>query len=224
MLGCYLLMQVAAFDEFVFLLLVFGFIIIALLNLNGDTSLSNQLLMKKNWLLLFAVRNFEKHKTLRSFLRSFRKRKRTNKSKFLERRKAIKIQYGIFISVIVIAYCSRYYFFLFDSFMLSDPWYEDLMYIKGIAAQNWLFENGSMMGEFAIISLYSLISDTSDLIALQSFGLLESAILSGMLFWTTSRLTNSRYVPGLVAALTFTFLIGFIPLDVSLMKIGRAHV
>jgi hypothetical protein len=216
-LGSYLLIQVNAFDEFVLLLAVFGFILFALLNLKWDKTLLSQLAQKRNYLLLFAVRNFEKYKTFRSIFQTPPKIKKTKSSKFLAKRRDIRIQYGILIFVAAMAYGSRYYFYAFDTYMLSDLWYDDLRYLKELDAQKWLFTNGSMMGEFAVISLYALISDTSDAIALQSFGLLESAVLAGMLFWTTSRLTGSRYVPGLVAALSFTFLYGFIPLDVSLL-------
>jgi hypothetical protein len=216
-LGCFVLMQVSAFDEFVLLLVVFGFITLSFLKLKWDRTLPHQLIQKRNTLLLFTVRNFEKYKTLRSLILSFRKTKKSKNHKFLAKRRDIRIQYGILIFVAVLAYGSRYYFYSYDSYLLSDLWYEDLKYLKELDAQNWLFANGSMMGEFAVISLYSLISDTNDAIALQTFGLLESAILAAMLFWTTSRLSNSRLVPGLIAALSFTFLYGFLPLDVSLM-------
>ena len=55
--------------------------------------------------------------------------------------------------------------------------------MKELSEQVWFFHSGSMTGEFLLINLYGTLTGLSDSIALESFGLIEVAILALVIFW-----------------------------------------
>ncbi len=213
----FVLTQLNAYDSFAILAVLFLFILIKFLNLTFKKPLRKQLFKIRSRMILYTVRNLEQHKNLISTV-NFRKKlwdKDTDQQPLAK--KDYYWQLGLVIGIGIFTYASRYYFFYFDTYALSDLWYQDFSKIKDLQEQKWLFNEGVLMGEYVLIQLYASLTDISDVIALQTFGLLENAVLGVVLFWTVSKLTNTKYVPGLFAAFMFMVFYTFLPLNINLM-------
>ena len=211
------LTTINAYDAFTILAILLVCVVIIFLNLNGKSAISKQLIKIRRRTILYTIRNLEQGKDLISTI-NFKKTQQENDTDDLEVRKTDYLwQMGIVVVIAVLTYLSRYYFFYFDTFALSDLWYEDFAKIKNLTNQQWFNSEGVLMGEYALIQLYGSFTSISDVIALQTFGLLENAVLGVVIYWTISQCTNTNYVPGLVAAFVFMFFYGFLPLNINLM-------
>ncbi|WP_121665329.1 hypothetical protein [Mesonia aquimarina] len=217
MLVSMLLTQLNAFDLLVCLSVLAGFMILVFLNLNSKKNFTHQFLKMRKRLIIYTVRNFEKEKKLVS---KYNLKKRIDSTKTEQERLTaidLKWQIGLAVFIALLCFASRYYFFNFDTFTLSDIWYSDLHKIKDLTNQHWFFHEGSMMGEYLIMNVYGELTGITDTIALASFGLLESSLLAVILFWFTYKLTSKKLVPALIAALSFTLLYPLLPLNINLI-------
>jgi hypothetical protein len=214
----FFLIQLNAYDSFAILVTLFMFILLKFLNLNFRKPLKRQLFKIRARMILYTVRNLEQRKKLigtENFQKKELRAKDTDQQQLSQ--SDYYWQLGLVIAIGVLTYASRYYFFHFDTFALSDLWYQDFSNIKDLYEQKWLLNDGVLMGEYVLIHLYAALTDISDVIALQTFGLLENAILGVVLFWTVSKMTNTKYIPGLIAAFVFMVFYAFIPLNINLI-------
>ncbi|MBJ2174085.1 hypothetical protein JBL43_07545 [Aureibaculum sp. A20] len=60
-----------------------------------------------------------------------------------------------------------------------------------------------MTGEYALINFYSKLVGVSPEIALQSFGILETVLITIILFWFTSKITKSKTIAPILTAIFF---------------------
>jgi hypothetical protein len=208
----FLLTLLNAFDLLVIFLILFFVILLVFMSLKRKKSLSKQLNKIYTRIILYTVIKFEKDE---SFIDSdnMKKQKRLDGISQLSGLNR-KWQFTLAGVIIILTYLSRYIFFKFDSFTLSETWYNDLEMIKEISAQRWFFHPGSMMGDYVLINIYGKLANVSDAIALQSFGLLEISILALVLYWVSYKITG-KHGPGCIAAFSFGFLYAFLPLNID---------
>jgi len=209
------LTQLDAYDLLVVISILVAVLLFNFLRLKKGKPILTQLENIRRRSILYIIRATENRRSWIS-LRNFRKTNNQISKKELDR-KLLKYQMFVGAILAVIAYGSRYYFFKYDSYLLSDLWYSDLAHLKDLSLQHWFFNHGTMMGEFAIISFYSQITGITDDIALTSFGLIEAALLTLSLFWTVNKLMGNTVVSGMVAGLSFTALYVLLPLNINLI-------
>lgn len=213
----FFLTQINGFDV-VFLFIIISVIaLLTFLDLKKKHSLKNQFKIIKRRFIIYTIKKFEKGDTFISKKNIKKKHKRHNVNSLKANTTKTNWQIGIAIFIALLSVISIYFFFLFDTYTLSDTWYSDLATIKDITEQNWFFHPYTMMGEFAIINFYSKITGISDAIALTSFAVLESTLLAVVLFWFVNKITNSTIIAGLISALTFILLFSFLPLNLNLI-------
>ena len=210
----FLLTQINAFD-IVFVFIILGVLaLFTFLNLNLSKPIKPQLRVIRFRSLIYTIKTFEKGDWFIS-KKNVLKKKVSKKSNVNATK--IKWQVRIALAIGLLSFISRYYFFNFDSYTLSENWYSELAAISDISKQNWFFHKGTMMGEFAVINFYSKIAGISSAIALTSFSILESSILSVLIFWFVNKITNANLIAGLVAALSFILLFVLLPLNINLI-------
>ena len=211
------LTQVNAYDLMTILVLLFFFIFLSFINLKKGKSYLHQFRKIRSRLIIYTIRNFEKRKKIIS-KDNLHKRKDVEKTdqEKLSRKERIW-QIGIGLGLAITGFLSRFFFFRYDTYSMSDPWYNSLENIKDISNQNWFFHKGTMMGDYAIMNFYGAITDISDLIIIESFGLLETSLIAVIIFWVLYKITHAKFIPGLIAALSFLFFYAFLPLNLNLL-------
>jgi hypothetical protein len=116
--------------------------------------------------------------------------------------------------LIVAAFIGRYYFYIYDTYLLSDLWISDLYKIIQFDENNWFNGTVSVEGELALSNLYSKLVNISPEVGLQSLSIIEDILLSIIVFWTLRKITFSEVFAPMVAFLTFVFLYTFSPIEI----------
>jgi hypothetical protein len=187
------------------------------INIKRKKPLGRQLKKIKTRLIIYVVKTLEEKKGIVT-KKNFKKNKdykKTDQELLTEKDRKWQIILGLILAFL--GFFSRFFFFKFDTYSLSDPWYKSLEIIKDISNQKWFFHKGTMMGDYAIMNFYGALTDISDLIIIESFGLLESCLLTVIIFWVVYKITYTKFIPGLIAALSFLFLYAFLPLNFNLL-------
>ena len=125
--------------------------------------------------------------------------------------------YFIFFIVTIIAaaaFGSRYYLFKYDLYSLSGSWLIDLQKVTDFDSQIWFLNEIAVGGELAFTNFYSKIADVSPEIALQSIAILESTLLSILLFWAVRKITPSKTIAPMLAALSFALAFTLMPINI----------
>ncbi len=152
------------------------------------------------------------------FLKNSENRKSVRELLRLERPKKIKddrifIFYAVLI-LIITAFVGRYYFYIYDTYLLSDLWIANLNKLILFDENTWFNGTVSVEGELAVSNLYSKLVDVSPEVGLQSLAILEDIILSLVVFWTIRKITSSRVLAPMIAFLTYVFLYTFSPVEI----------
>lgn len=152
------------------------------------------------------------------FLKDSENRKPVRELLRLERPKKIKddrifIFYAVLI-LIIMAFVGRYYFYMYDTYLLSDLWVANLNKLILFDENIWFDGTVSVEGELAVSDLYSKLVDVSPEVGLQSLAILEDIILSLVVFWTIRKITPSRVLAPMIAFLTYVFLYTFSPIEI----------
>ncbi|RZJ30498.1 MAG: hypothetical protein EOO48_04830 [Flavobacterium sp.] len=113
-----------------------------------------------------------------------------------------------------ITFGSRYYFFKYDLYSLSGVWIADLQKVIDFDLQIWFLNDTAVNGDFAFINFYAKMANVSPEIALQSMGILESTLLSVLLFWLVRKVTTSKYIGPILAALSFALAYTLTPTNI----------
>jgi len=119
----------------------------------------------------------------------------------------------ITLVLIFAAFIGRYYFYSYDTYLLSDLWLADLNKIIQFDTNNWFGGSVSVEGELAMSNLYSKLLDVSPEVALQSLSIVEDVMLSLIIFWAIRKLTFSPVFAPLIAFFGFVFLYTFSPVE-----------
>lgn len=118
------------------------------------------------------------------------------------------------VALVSITFLSRYYFFKYDSYTLSGVWITDLEKVINFDYQIWFGTEPTVIGDLAFVNFYGKIVNVSPEIALQSIGILESALLGIILFWVIRKITSSKHLAPIVAALSFGLLYTLSPINI----------
>lgn len=154
------------------------------------------------------LKRIELHKSLSSWI-VFKKNDSVLRSIFFE--------LALFLILAVITFVSRYYFFRYDLYSLSNMWILDLEKINAFDAQQWFVDGMAVGGDLAFVNFYSKITAVSPEIALQSIGILESILLSLLLFWMIRKITLSNYFAPIIAALSFALIYTLTPININFL-------
>ncbi len=150
------------------------------------------------------IKNNENNKSLREILE-------------LEKPKKLKddriFMFYMTLVLIVAAFLGRYYFYIYDSYLLSDLWIADLNKIILFDTNKWFGSAISVEGELALSNLYSKLLDVSPEVGLQSLSIIEDVLLSLIIFWSIRKLTYSPVFASLIAFFGFVFLYTFSPIE-----------
>ena len=213
----FFLVQLNAFDRFSVVALLLGTLLWKGLQLQLNRNIWNQLLERKDRILLFWVANVEQDTNVWLLLKAHLNERYEKVKEFLNGRHLFWPLVMI-ICVTVATYFSRSFFYEFDHYTLSALWQQDLFTLKNIANHNWFNNQNYVLGEYIAIVLYKYLTNISWLSALHTFGLLESAVMAGVLFWFVYKLTGKSIFSALLASLSFAFLYGILFLDLGTLS------
>lgn len=118
------------------------------------------------------------------------------------------------IALSVITFASRVYFFKYDSYSLSPVWIADLQTVIGFDLQDWFAGESTVIGDLAYVNFYGKIANVTPEIALQSIGILESILIGVLMFWVVRKVTPSKNIAPVIAALTFTVVYTLSPVNI----------
>ncbi len=125
-----------------------------------------------------------------------------------------KLVFMVVVLLAVFTFISRYLFINFDNYSLSDPWIIDLQRLIRLDDQQWFGQDYNPIGELALLNFYAKISHIAPEISLQFASILESILLSVLLFWTVQKITSSKFIAPLIAALSFSLVYVLSPVNV----------
>ncbi|RZJ67353.1 MAG: hypothetical protein EOO50_06310 [Flavobacterium sp.] len=137
--------------------------------------------------------------------------------KFKKKKKSKESGLYVLLLVIVlsiITFASRVYFFKYDSYSLSPVWIADLETVIGFDLQNWFAGESTVVGDLAYVNFYGKIANVTPEIALQSIGILESILIGVLMFWVVRKVTQSKNIAPVIAALTFTVVYTLSPVNI----------
>lgn len=129
----------------------------------------------------------------------------------------------LFLTIVIggITFLSRYYFIIYDNYSLSDAWIYDLFKVIKFDDQFWFTYELATDAELAVVNFYGKITDVSPAIALQVIAILESTLLSVIIFWIINKLTPSKFIAPTIAALFFSLVYVLTPLNVYFLLKGN---
>ena len=214
LLGGFILVLTKTFDLFVIICIVIGLITLTFMNLKFTKSIKSQLQRIYTRTILYGVIKLEKRE-------NFLDRGNIIKPKYKNRDHGLSQyhknwQLAIGFLLPLVTYISRSSLFKEDIFTLSYNWFNKLDLINGLSLKNWFFHPGEMMGDYLLINLYAKLTHITNAEALQSFGLLESALLSLIIYWVVFKISR-KHAPGILAGASFALLYSFLPINIDLL-------
>ena len=117
----------------------------------------------------------------------------------------------------VACFGSRYIFLKNDLYTLSGLWQINLGFVKQFNNNQWFTNDFRLLGEDAVINLYSKITGISEEMAVHSFGLLEVFGIGIVLYWVVSIISKSHYLAPLFSVLFFGFVYKYLPININLL-------
>lgn len=200
----FILVQIRSYDLMTcifIMLLIFSLRLVGIKNLFVD---SRQFKRKRKMILLRVIENVEDKEPIIDLVEE-------------KPSKRLSVNYEFLIMVIpaFIALFIRFYLMNFDDYQLSASWFQELSTVKNFSKQIWSNDDLSMVGEYALLNFYAKITGISPEIALESFGILQSFILTFIIFWFMNVMTSSKITVPLITALSFALFFNWAPLNLS---------
>jgi len=198
----FILVQLNIYDTFNTLLILAIIIAYKFLKFNGFSNFFSHLKKMESSILLYSLKKIEQGKLT-----------------FIKYNQTLKKPKGLpfyFIAIIgLVVFISRIFFYKYDLYTLSEFWFEDLKMLNDLQQQQWISGGRNMMGEYALISLFSKLTGINPEMAIQSFSIIESSIFAIIIYWFTSVLTKSKYIAPVISSLSFGLLFFLIPINVN---------
>ncbi|CAA0154010.1 membrane hypothetical protein [Tenacibaculum maritimum] len=91
------------------------------------------------------------------------------------------------VFIIITALFSRVTFYTNDAYLFSEDWFYDLEKLLSISDQKWFNLDHTETGEFALVDLYSKTLKIGPEIALQTFGIIQTILLSVLAYWIVKK-------------------------------------
>ncbi|WP_313807777.1 hypothetical protein [Flavobacterium sp.] len=114
-----------------------------------------------------------------------------------------------------VAFYSRYIFYPFDLFSMSGSWLSDLETVIDFDYQRWFTNGVTTVGELAMVNFYGKLTSISPEVALQSMGILESVLISVLLFWVVNKISYSKIIAPLIASLFYSVSYTIMPVNIT---------
>ncbi|WP_415061092.1 hypothetical protein [Flavobacterium sp.] len=108
--------------------------------------------------------------------------------------------------LITLAFLGRYYFYTYDTFLLSDLWITDLYKIIQFDNFHWFETTVEVEGELAFANIYSKLVDVSPETGLQTLAIIEDVLLSIIVFWSIRKITVSAVLAPMIGFFAYIFL------------------
>ena len=214
LLGGFILVLTNTFDLFVIISIVIGLITLTFMNLNYTRSIKNQLQKIYTRTILYAVIKLEKRENFLDRDNIIKPRYKHKEQRLSQYHKNWQLAIGFLLPIMT--YISRSSLFKEDVYTLSYSWFAKLNLINGLSLKNWFLHPGEMMGDYLLINLYAKLTHITNAQALQSFGLLESALLSLIIYWVVFKISR-KHAPGILAGTSFALLYSFLPINIDLL-------
>ncbi|MBC8882500.1 hypothetical protein H9X57_00975 [Flavobacterium piscinae] len=151
------------------------------------------------------IKDNENKKPLKELIRLERPKKLTDDRIFI---------FYATLFLIVAAFVGRYYFYIYDIYLLSDLWVTELNKVILFDENIWFNGTVSVEGELAMSNLFSKLVDVSPEVGLQSLAILEAILLSLIIFWAMRKIAFSKILAPMIAFLAFVFLYTFSPIEI----------
>lgn len=139
------------------------------------------------------LRDIERKRPVKSWL-GLAKRSRNRENTFL---------FTIVVLLSFITFGTRFFFLKYDLYSLSGTWLTNLIQYGAFDSQIWFGSEVGANADLAFANFYGKLADMSAEIALQSMGMLESTLLSIIIFWTVRKISPSKFYAPIVASITF---------------------
>ena len=214
LLGGFILVLTNTFDLFVIISIVIGLITLTFMNLNYTRSIKKQLQKIYTRTILYAVIKLEKRENFLDRDNIIKPRYKHKEQRLSQYHKNWQLAIGFLLPIMT--YISRSSLFKEDVYTLSYSWFAKLNLINGLSLKNWFLHPGEMMGDYLLINLYAKLTHITNAQALQSFGLLESALLSLIIYWVVFKISR-KHAPGILAGTSFALLYSFLPINIDLL-------
>ncbi|PRX42828.1 hypothetical protein SAMN05878281_0929 [Salegentibacter salegens] len=214
LLGSFVLILAGIFDLFVIISIIIGLAILAFMNLNFNQPLKAQLRKIYTRSLLYITIKLEKGQQFLDRDNIIKPKHKHPDQGLSQYHRNWQLAIGLLLPVIT--YISRSSLFQEDVFTLSPSWFSKLNFVNVISANTWFFQTGEMMGDYLLINLYAKLTHITNAQALQSFGLLESALLSLIIYWFVFKISRKQ-APGILAGLSFAVFYAFLPINIDLI-------
>lgn len=214
LVGSFVLVLTYTFDLFVLISIAITLIVLTFMNLDFSRPIKEQVQRIYSRTILYTAIKLEKRQ-------QFLDRDNIIKPTYRNREQGLSRyhknwQFAIGFWLPVITYISRNSLFKQDVYTLSSSWFNKLELINGISIHKWFFQPGEMMGDYLLINLYAKITNITYVQALQSFGVLESALLSLIIYWVVFKISR-KHSSGIISGLSFAMLYSFLPMNIELL-------
>ncbi|MBZ9631863.1 hypothetical protein LB465_13825 [Salegentibacter sp. LM13S] len=214
LLGGFILILANIFDLFVIISIVIALTILTFMNLNFNHSIKGQLRKIYTRIILYVTIKLERGQNFLDRDNIIKPTYKHPEHGLSQYNKNWQLAIGLLLPVVT--YISRSSLFQEDIYTLSPAWFSKLDFINGISSKTWFFQSGEMMGDYLLINLYAKLTHITNAQALQSFGLLESALLSLIIYWIVFKISR-KHAPGIFAGLSFALFYAFLPINIELL-------
>lgn len=150
------------------------------------------------------LRDIERKRPAKSWL-ALAQRSHNRENRFL---------FAIVVLLSFITFGTRFFFFKYDLYSLSGTWLTNLVQYGNFDSQIWFGSEIGANADLAFANFYGKLADMSAEIALQSMGMLESTLLSIIIFWTVRKITPSKYYAPVVATVFYALAYTLRPINV----------
>uniref|UniRef100_UPI000B053E4C hypothetical protein n=1 Tax=Tenacibaculum ovolyticum TaxID=104270 RepID=UPI000B053E4C len=110
----------------------------------------------------------------------------------------------------------RFFFYKNDVYLFSENWFDNFKKTNLLSSNHWFNSDYVETGEFVLIDLFSKISKVSIGMSLQFFGIIQTILLSIIIYWVVKKSSPKKEnLISLLFSFVFIGAINFSPLDVN---------
>jgi hypothetical protein len=202
----FVMIQLGVYSFINLLFMLFVFMLLDFIGIKNSLRPKKYLSKRLNLLSLEVLKNIENKKKLSFWLR-------LDKDNNLQKKDWQII--SLVACITILQFLTKYYVFNFDIFSFSKLWYSNLGGIINFDSQLWFTNESEILGQSALINIYSKLVNISPEIALQSIPILENTLLCLILFWAVGKITVSPFFAPIIAISFFILAQTIIPINIE---------